>query len=523
MKYFIVLLLSIVLIGCNSTSSSDNDEENQSNEEGNASVGGEIVVAYSSQPPVLDSHVSSADAIVDTMRHVYDTLVTIDSEYNVQPSLADSWEISEDGKTYTFKLREGVLFHNGKEFTAEDAAASMNRWKELPGSRGIFKDATFEAVDDYILELHLPEPLSIALTVLAYSNSGFAMIMPKEIAENASAEGVTEHIGTGPFRFEEWKPDQYLHLKRFEDYKPREEPTDGLSGKKEALVDDLRFVFVADSSTREAGIRSGEYDFSHAIPFDSAEQLESTGEITNYTYPGAYVNLHFNKKQGIFTEKEARQGVAAILEMDSILRAGYVDEKYYTVNHNMMMTHQESQWYSDVGKEKHNLNDPVKGMELLEQAGYNGEEVTLFTTRDYEDQYHSAVVIQEQLEQAGVNVTLEVYDWPTLLDKIYEEDGYDMFVMANTVVAEPTSGPYFNPEYAGWPNDPEMEKIKAEFRGKHTEEEAKPVYDQLQEWMWDYTPAVKIGDYDRVSSARNTLENFQYLDGMIFWNVKNNK
>lgn len=541
LKFLMVLFLFALLVACNSETSDTADsedstdtteteqsdeateEDEESEEEGSGNIDGEIRVAYSAQPPVLDSHINTADAISDTMRHVFDTLVTIDENYNVQPSLADSWEISDDGKTYTFHLRQGVLFHNGKEFTAEDAAASMNRWKDSRGGRGIFTDATFEAIDDYTLELRLPEPLSITLAALSYSSGGFAAIYPKEVVDNASPDGITEFIGTGPFKFVEWKPDQYIHLTRFEEYKPREEPTNGLAGRKEALAKDLIFEFVADPQTREAGIRSGEYDFAHAIPFDSAEQLEATGEIVNYTYPGAFLILHFNKKKGLFTDVKARQGVAAALEMESILKAGYSNEKYYILNHNMMMSHQHGQWYSDVGKEYYNQNDPEKAKQLLEEAGYKGEELTLLTTRDYIDQYHGAVVVQEQLEQLGMKINLEVYDWPTLTDKIYDEDAYDMYMMANIVVSEPTSSVFFNKDYAGWPDDPYMEELVKEFRRKSTIEEAMPIYDQLQEWIWTYVPAVKIGDYNRVSSARTTLENFQYLDGMIFWNVKNNK
>lgn len=512
----LMFLLVLTLVACNSNSSK-NEESNTENE--NVDLDGEIRIAWNGQPPVLDPHISISDIIANTMRHVYDTLLTIDSEYNVKPSLADSWEVSEDGKTYTFKLREGVTFHNGKELTSEDAVASMNRWKDSLGSRGVFADATFEEVDKYTLELRLPEPLSVALTVLAYSNGGFAAIMPKEVIENAPEEGINEHIGTGPFQFVEWKQDQYIHLTRYDDYVPREEPADGLFGKKEALVKDLRYFFVPDASTREAGILSGEYDFAHAIPYDSAERLEESDGVVNYTYPGAFLSLHFNKKQGIFQEKEARQGVAKMLELESILKAGYVDPKYYILNHNTMMEYQHTQWYSDAGKDKYNINDPEQGMELLKEAGYDGEELTLLTTRDYDDQYHGAVVIKEQLEQAGVKVNLEIYDWPTLLGKVYEEDAYDMFLMANSIVAEPSSSPYFNPDYSGWPNDPEMDELRMEFRGKMTKEEAMPVYDELQEWLYDYVPAVKIGDYNRVSSARDTIENFQYLDGVIFWNV----
>lgn len=531
---FLLVLLTGLLMACSSQTSDDSDsqkdnQQSESNDETNSSddstadVDGEIIVAYSAQPPVLDPHVSTADAISDTMRHVWDTLVTVDSNYNIKPLLADSWEVSEDGKTYTFYLRQGVLFHNGKELKAEDVVASMNRWKDAPAGKGIFADATFEEVDEYTVELRLPEALSTTLPTISHGGAGFAAIMPKEVIENASDEGVEEYIGTGPFKFVEWKPDQYIHLTRFEDYVPREEPADGLSGKREALVKDLKFMFVADSSTREAGIRSGEYDFAHAVPFDNADALESDPNINNHIYPGGFLVVHFNKKQGLFTDVKARKAVAAALEMDSIMTAGYSDQKYYNLSHNFMMTHQHGFWGSDVGKDQHNIHDVELAKQLLEESGYNGEEIRLITTRDYEDQYHGSVVIQEQLQQIGMNINLEVYDWPTLLDRRNDPNNWEIFVIANVAVPEPTLTGFLSKDYPGWTDDPELDRLIHEFRTKPTLEEARDMFDDLQQWYWDYMPVLKIGDYNRVSSSRSTLENFQYQDGLIFWNVSNNK
>lgn len=530
------LLTSIVLIGCSSKTSDDagksddkkaeetkKETDSDAKDEEADAPQGELRIAYSAQPPVLDPHVSTADAISDTMRNVWDTLVTVDSNYNIKPLLADSWEQSDDGKTFTFHLREGVLFHNGKELKAEDVVASLNRWKDAPAGKGIFANATFEEKDEYTVVLNLPETLSTTLSTLSHGGAGFAAIMPKEIIENAPEDGVTEYIGTGPFKYVEWKPDQHIHLTRFEDYKPREEPTDGLAGKREALVNDLWFLFVADSSTREAGIRSGEYDFAHAVPFDNAEALESDPNINNHTYPGGFLVVHFNKQKGLFTDVNARKAVAAALEMDSIMKAGYSDEKYYNLSHNFMMTHQHGFWGSEVGADQHNINDPEKAKQLLEESGYNGEEIRLITTRDYEDQYHGSVVIQEQLQKVGMNVKLEVYDWPTLLDRRNDPDNWEIFVIANVAVPEPTSTGFLGPDYPGWTNSPELEKLIIDFRSKPTLEDAKAMFDDLQQWYWDYMPVLKIGDYYRVSSSRSTVENFQYQDGMIFWNVTNNK
>src|SRR5699024_843072 len=284
-----VALVALVLAACGSSDdkSSTTDSGDTGGEE--ATAGGEIRVAYSAQPPSLDPHISTAIITAEVMGHVFETLLTTDSEYNVKPMLAESYEQSDDGLTITFNLREGVLFHNGEGMKAEDVVASMNRWKDGPGGRGQFEDATFEEIDEYTVELKLSEPLSTAINSIAQGSSSFAAIMPKESIENADEVSVLEDelFGTGPFKLEEWRQDQYIHVTKFDDYVGVDEPADGLSGKKEALVDDIYFEIVTDSSTRVAGIQSGQFDIAHEVPYDSADQLESDANIENQIIPGA--------------------------------------------------------------------------------------------------------------------------------------------------------------------------------------------------------------------------------------------
>src|SRR5690606_18437919 len=126
--------------------------------------------------------------------------------------------------------------------------------------------------------------------------------------------------GTGPFKFEEWQQDQQIHLYKFDDYKPRTEPADGASGKKEALVDDIYFKFVTDISTREAGIRSGEYDIAERVSYDNVEQVNQEPDVDTMTYAEMSLVIDKNKRQGLFTDVKAREAVAAALDMDSILK-----------------------------------------------------------------------------------------------------------------------------------------------------------------------------------------------------------
>src|SRR5699024_9679970 len=146
----------------------------------------------------------------------------------------ETYEISEDGKIITFHLRQGITFHNGEEMTSEDVIASLERWQEKSSQAKTYHGETvFKAEDDYTVIAEMNESTTLDMYVLA-DMTQFASIMPKEIIDNASDDGVQEIVGTGPYHLEEWKQDQYIHLKKFEDYQSRTESADGLAGEKKA-------------------------------------------------------------------------------------------------------------------------------------------------------------------------------------------------------------------------------------------------------------------------------------------------
>lgn len=220
----------ILLIGC----TSDKGEE-KGDGQGNK-TGGELRVAFPSEPPTLDTHKNTTTISTLIARNIFESLVAPDANYDVQPMLAESFEELEDGKTIKFILRKGVKFHDGQEMKATDVVASMNRWITSSGTgKSTFEGAIFKEVDENTVHLEMLEPTATALIVLAYAGGEFPSIMPASVIEKSGDEQVEEFIGTGPFKFEEWKKDQHIHLKKYEDYSSREEPSDGLAGKKRSI------------------------------------------------------------------------------------------------------------------------------------------------------------------------------------------------------------------------------------------------------------------------------------------------
>ncbi|RFU67509.1 ABC transporter substrate-binding protein [Peribacillus saganii] len=508
----VVLSLMFALFGC----TQESKKTSKTTDDGGKTLGGELQVAINTQPPTIDPHMSSVSMTSTVARHIIEPLVTINSKYEPVPMLAKSWEISQDGKTYTFPLREGVKFHNGKELVAEDVVASMRRWLEKSTlAQTALAGATFEAKDKFTVLMQVEKPSVFAIYALAGMYQ-FAGIMPKEVVEAATEIGVEEYIGTGPFKFVEWKQDQYIHLAKYEDYNPVDSPADGLGGRKEALVDNLYLQFVVDSSTRLAGLLSEEYDIGYAYEYDMLEQLENNPNLNVENPYFGPLALLFNKNQGLFSDVKMRQAVNAILDNDKIAKAS-LGKKYRLDS--SYATQELSNWYSEAGAESYNKPDLEKAKRLLKEAGYNGETIRLITSRDYSYIYDSATAIKEQLSKAGMKVELEVYDFATVIAKSFEPTKWELFSVGFAARTTPLEQEWFNSKYATGPLDQKSEDLIKQLRGSTSQEDAKKLWDELQAYSWEFLPIIKIADYSRITASSKKVEGLKLLDGPILWNT----
>lgn len=499
------------------------EEEDQEEEETTTEddlYGGTLNFAFNAQPPTLDPMATTATATRDIARHIFEQLVTFDSHMEVQPMLAESFVVDEDANTVTFNLRKGVTFHNGKEMKAEDVVASMEKWAvDSAQARSFLAGVTFEEVDEYTVVAKLEKTGLIDMFIFA-DLTQIAAIMPKEVIENAGESGLTEYIGTGPYKFEEWRQDQYVHLTRYEDYVGLDRETDGLTGYKAAYVDEIYFHFVTDASTRVAGLQSGDYHLANFIPQDSADMLAANPEIEIRTEISSFPGLVFNKKEGVMSNKLMRQAMNAALDVEAMMKAAYGSEEFYSLNHELMLEEQTA-WYTDAGKDKYNQKDLDKARELLEEAGYNGEEITIITSREYEDYYTFAVVVQEQMKEIGLNIKLDVIEWAAVLERRDDPSAYDIFITGWGTRPTPVQYPFLDSraEWPGWTNSEEIDRIIDEIQATTSQEEALKLTAELQEEMWDYLPIIKPGNKKDVMALRTEISGFDTLVGPILWNI----
>ena len=515
----LIFLLVMVTVAMGCSSSTSNEPEDQDGEDTTEAVaGGELNVALEQQPETLDPQISTGSTVKYVTRHIFEGLLAADSNFQPVAMLAESWEISDDGKTYTFKLRQGVKFHNGEEMVAEDVVASMNRWlqqssvaKQIMG-----ETATFQEVDPYTVTLQLAEPRLTAIDAMA-SPKQFAAIMPKEVIESAAANGVTEYIGTGPFKFVEWKQDQYIRFTKYEDYQAVDLPTDGLSGKKEALVDDIYFEMVPDKSTQLSGIQTGQYDVAYSLPNDNYEQLKNDPKIKTYTDLYGNAMHHFNKKQGLFTNIKMRQAVNAALKNEEIMLAGWAHEDLYEIDSGYMANSQV--WYSEAGGEEFNQGNQEKAKQLLKEAGYNGEEIVILTNNDSE-LYNTAVVVHEQLKQLGMNVKLDAYDRATYSDRRSDPANWDLLTVGLSTVTTPSQHLSLSADWHGWTEDQKVHDMLAQIEAVSTLEEGVAIWEDLQEYLWtEYLPGTKHGDYLYYLASTDKVDGITIFEGPILWNT----
>lgn len=479
----------------------------------------ELNIALTAQPPTLDTALTVSAVALDTAGNIFEQLYTLNANYEPVPALAESVERSEDGLTYTFALRQGVKFHNGKEMTSEDVVASMNRWL-VTSSRAkvLLTNAKFEAVDAYTVKLTVESPTSDVLILIA-SQAQFPSIMPKEIVDAAPADGIKEYIGTGPYKFQEWKQDQYIHLVRNNDYQQVSdaEPS-GFDGRKEAPAKDLYFHFVTDHSTRIAGVKTGQYDVADSIPIESYDELAADNNINLLSFPGGALTAFFNTSEGLLKDVKIRQAILAAFNNEEIMLASFAKPDLYSLAPGYLNTNQV-QWSTEAGAEYYNQSNPEKAKQLLQEAGYNGEEITLLTTKDYNEMYTATLVIQEQLRQIGMNVKVENFDFPTFLETKNDRSKWDIFVASTGYQLTPPQLLAVNPDWAGLENET-VKQALIDIRGAATPEAAKQEWEKLQGFLYEFASSTVIGHYNGVVATTKKLEGFELFEAPVVWNAK---
>ena len=232
----------------------------------------------SSSLRVLDPISTTAQITRNHAYMIYDTLIGMDEHFVPRPQMAD-WTISPDGLTYTFKLRDGLLWHDGKPVTAADCVASLKRWArfDVGGQLMMKYTAGIVASDDKTITLTLSSPFGYVLELLAKPSSVAAFMMPERVANIADGQTISDYTGSGPYVFvaSEFDPGNRVVYEKFKQYVPRAEPASGTAGGKVVKVDRVEWLNMPDRMTALNALSSGDIDFIEQVPVDLLPMVES--------------------------------------------------------------------------------------------------------------------------------------------------------------------------------------------------------------------------------------------------------
>ena len=490
---------------------------------GEGQRGGTLVVAAIGEPQTLDEHQTTAGITAEIGYCMYETLFAYDHEYQPKPMLAESYDVSEDGLNHTFKLRQGVPFHNGKEMTSEDVVASMTRWGEISGVGKALFAATesIEATDDYTVEMVTSKPYGTILIALC-SNTQACTIHPKELLDEYGLDPLEEYIGTGPYQFVDRQADAYIRFERFEDYAAIEGEPDGYGGGKQAWVDQIDFIPVPDEAARVAGMQAGDYHIVMQLSNDHYDTLKDVESLrVNILPPSNWDVFFLNWAQPMMADPVMRKAFQASLDHMPILQSSRGGGDFVQLDPSLMM--KPTPWYSTAGEELYNIADPELAAQYLEEAGYDGTPVRFMCTQEYAYMYGAAVVAQQQLENAGFVVDLQVTDWATVLERRAMKDAWDVFVTGHGFVPDPSQISYVGQMniYPGWWDDEDSLALSADLLSEPDFEVRFDIWEQIQMNAYEQVPAVKTGDSSVISVWSRQVGGYtdQLQRGVPYWNV----
>lgn len=400
-----------------------------------------LAFALSGGPDTLDPHGTAATLAFMVMKSLYDTLIEPDDEGKLVPALAESWTVSPDGLTWTFKVRSGVRFHHGKTLDAGDVKATLERILD-PATRSprrlqIGPIRSVEPVDAQTVRIVLTERFAPLLAALA---EGWGAILPADLIARKHDFG-TRPVGTGPFTLAELQRDSFVRLQRFDGYWIRGQPR-----LREVLI-----RFVPERAVKVAGLLSGEFDVVDAVDPDDLPRVRANPDVRIITQVTSLVNVvAINNSRGPLRDVRVRRALWHALDRRQVLRTAYGPESVPSA----VFMDVTSPFWVDVG-------DPYpfdldRARRLLSEAGYgSGLTLDLALPQPFPAHIEAGQLVQAMLARVGITARTRVVEFGFWLSRIFGGGEYDLTIIGHTGKLDPEG------RLTGW-GDPARNYIKYE-------------------------------------------------------------
>ncbi len=464
---------------------------------------------------------------------VYDTLYGIDSTLTPQPQMAEGHVVESDGKRWSIRLRDGLMFHDGTKVLSRDCAASVARWmKRDPLGQALSgRLDAMETPDDRTLVFRLKQPFPRLLTMIGKLTA--ANIMPERLARTDAFTQVTEVVGSGPFRFlpTEYVSGSHAAFAKAETYRPRAEPPDFCAGAKPALVDRVEWQIIPDAATASSALLAGEVDWIEMPLPDVLPLLRRNAEVVvgRLDPIGLAPQCRPNCLQGPTANVGVRRAILAAIDQNEVMQAVMgEDATAYRTPVGALMPGPRGG-----GSAGMDLLGPKPVPEIhamLEKAGYDGSRIVLLHPTD--QSFYSAMsdVVAASLTRAGLNVDDQSMDWGTVVQRRaskapLSDGGWSLFCTSSPALD------YIDPLTAGairangsgawwgWPSDDTQETLYNSWLFASGKEEEQRLAAQLQQRALEQAWVVPLGQYFQSSAWRHNVSGFQKGPAPVFWNV----
>ena len=480
------------------------------------------------EPPTLSSFNTSAGTAITASSKVLEGLLRYDETLTPQPGLAVSWEAAADGLSYTFKLREGVKWHDGQPFTAQDVAFSLETNKRYhPRGGSTFANlASVETPDDHTAIVKLAKPAPYLIRAFAGSETP---ILPKHLyasGDPLSNPHNNAPVGTGPYRFKQWQRGSFIEYERNPDYWDASLPG----------VDTLFLKVVPDSASRLAAFENGTLDAGgqSPVPLSDLKRLTQSGKLKyttrGYAYSITPTMLEFNLDHPLLGRHEVRQAIAHAIDREVIKKVvyyGYADVSVSPIPKSFPQ-------YVYTGPDPYPF-DVAKGNALLDQAGLPLKGTSRFSlTLDplpYGDSYaRTAAYIRTALARIGIDVQLRSQDFPTYTKRIYTDRDFDFAVVGMGTMFDPTVGVqrlYWSKNFRkGLPfsngshyNNPEVDRLLESAAVETDEQKRGDLFKAFQKIVIEELPNITLVMQQQVTVYNARVSGFEAdgngLDGSL--------
>jgi peptide/nickel transport system substrate-binding protein len=475
-----------------------------------------LVVGQIAEPKSLDPHAVTATNDFRILTNLYDGLVRFRSgSLQIEPALAESWEIAQDGLTYTFRLRQGVKFHDGTPFDAEAVKFNFDRMlddKHPQHDTGPFPLAFFfsavertEAVDPHTVRFHLKEPYAPLLSNLAYPTG--LLVSPAAVKKHGKEFG-RQPVGTGPYRFAQWESNAKVVVERNPEY------WDGAPALQAVI-----FRPITDANTRVTEMLAGGLDLMVEVPPDAVDLLRRAGEFTVQEQAGPHLwFLILNTREGPFKDKRVRQAINYAIDKQALV--DQVLQGTATVADTIVPAAFEWAHNDKIQPYPH---DPARARELLREAGAEKAEVTFLVAEGGSGMLSPvpmATAIQADLAKVGMKANIQTYEWNTYLGLVNQglagKAGMaEMAWMTN----DPDTLPYLTlrtealPEKggfnSGYNSSPEVDALLQEARQSTDQNARARLYRQVQEIVHEEAPWAVIANWKQNAVATARVKGFE--------------